>query len=71
MCMFLAINTSSVQIIPATAISFLSAAGSTSPTDIVLSSLIATTCSTIVAITAVCVFRRLSRYQVKDNHEYC
>lgn len=71
MCMFLAINTSSVQMIPATTIGFLSAAGSKSPTDIVLSSLIATTCSTIVAIVAVYLLRRISRYQVKDNHEYC
>lgn len=71
MCMFLAINTSSVQIIPATAISFLSAAGAHNPTDIVLSSLVATTCSTIVAIVAVWGLRRLSYYRARDRHEYC
>ena len=50
MCMFLAINTSSVQLIPATAIAFLAAAGSANPTVIVFSGLLATTCSTFVAI---------------------
>src|SRR5580704_14255039 len=42
MCTFLAINTSSVQLIPATAIAFLAANGGTNPSSIILSSLIAT-----------------------------
>lgn len=53
MCMFLAINTSSVQLIPATAMGFLIAAGATHPTDIIVTSVLATTCSTIAAIIAV------------------
>lgn len=50
MCMFLAINTSSIQLIPATAIAFLAAGGSQQPTAIVFSGLLATLCSTIAAI---------------------
>jgi spore maturation protein A len=53
MCTFLAINTSSVQLIPATAIAYLAANGSSNPTSVVFSSLIATICSTLVAIIAV------------------
>jgi spore maturation protein A len=53
MCTFLAINTSSVQLIPTTAIAYLAAAGAAHPTDIIVTSLIATTCSTLAAIAAV------------------
>jgi len=52
MCMFLAINTSSIQLIPATAIAFLAAGGSSQPTAIVFSGLLATGCSTVAAIVA-------------------
>ena len=53
MCTFLAINTSSVQLIPATAIAYLAANGSTNPSSVIVSSLIATLISTVVAIIAV------------------
>jgi spore maturation protein A len=53
MCTFLAINTSSVQLIPATAIAFLAANGSTNPTSVIFSSFIATCASTLVAIVSV------------------
>lgn len=69
MCTFLAINTSSVQLIPATAIAYLAANGSTNPTSVVFSSLIATTISTIVAIIAVKKLAKLSWFRVgrKNN----
>jgi spore maturation protein A len=51
MCTFLAINTSSVTLVPATIIALRASAGSNNPTDIILSILFATTCSTFVAIT--------------------
>ncbi len=44
MCTFLAINTSSVQLIPTTAIALLAAAGSRNPTVIVGTALLATSC---------------------------
>lgn len=65
MCTFLAINTSSVQLIPATAIAFLAANGSTNPSSVIFSSLIATTVSTIVAIVAVKQFAKLPRFRVE------
>jgi spore maturation protein A len=52
MCTFLAINTSSVQLIPTTAIALLASAGSRQPTLIVGTALLATCCSTIVGITS-------------------
>lgn len=67
MCMFLAINTSSVQLIPATAIAFLAANGNTNPTSIITSSLLATSLSTIVAIVAVKCFEKLPRYRIQET----
>lgn len=60
MCMFLALNTSSVQLIPATVIAVLVASGATSPTDIVISALLATICSTLVAVIVVKIFELFS-----------
>jgi spore maturation protein A len=64
MCTFLAINTSSVQLIPATAIAYLAANGSSNPSSIILSSIIATTISTIVAIVAVKQLARWSCFKI-------
>lgn len=65
MCMFLAINTSSVQLIPVTAIAFLAANGSHEPTMVILSSLVATSCSTIAALVAVRLLSKMKRFQVR------
>lgn len=65
MCTFLAINTSSVQLIPATAIAFLAANGSSQPSSVIFSALIATTTSTIVAIVAVKHLAKLPVYRIK------
>lgn len=69
MCTFLAINTSSVQIIPATAIAFLAASGSQHPTSVIVSALIATTVSTLVALVSVKRLSKLPFYQIKDSSE--
>jgi spore maturation protein A len=53
MCTFLAINTSSVQLIPATAVALLASAGSTNPTAIIGTAFLATLCSSIAGITSV------------------
>ncbi|MEN8256293.1 MAG: nucleoside recognition domain-containing protein [Thermodesulfobacteriota bacterium] len=50
MCLFLAINTSSVTLLPLGVITVRAAAGATSPAAILVPSLIATICSTCVAI---------------------
>jgi len=52
MCMFLALNTSSLQLIPTTAISLLATAGSKQPTAIVGTALLATAISTLVGFGA-------------------
>lgn len=67
MCTFLALNTSSVQLVPAYAIAILVAAGSTSPTDIVITTLIATTFSTIIAILAVKLFEWFGKPESELN----
>ncbi|MDA3786111.1 MAG: spore maturation protein, partial [Deltaproteobacteria bacterium] len=50
MCLFLAINTSSVTLLPLGVITVRAAAGATSPAAILLPTLAATLCSTCVAI---------------------
>jgi spore maturation protein A len=65
MCTFLAINTSSVQLIPATAIAYLAANGSDHPTSIIVTSMVATIISTIVAIVAVKTLAKLPMYRIK------
>ncbi|ASQ45028.1 nucleoside recognition domain-containing protein [Legionella clemsonensis] len=67
MCTFLAINTSSVQLIPATAIAFLAANGSIQPSSIIASALVATMISTIVAIVAVKQLAKLPVYRLKGQ----
>lgn len=52
MCTLLAINTSSVQLVPTTAIALLASAGASDPTVIVASTIIATSFSTITALIA-------------------
>lgn len=67
MCTFLAINTSSVQIIPATAIAYLAANGSLHPSSVIFSTLMATIVSTTVAIIAVTQLAKLPMYRIKDT----
>ena len=63
MCTFLAINTSSVQLIPATAIAILAAAGSARPTVIVGTAFFATLCAATVAVVSAKLFERLAFFQ--------
>ncbi|NEP73467.1 MAG: spore maturation protein [Okeania sp. SIO2G4] len=58
MCLFLAINTSSVTIIPISVITVRASAGVTNPGDIILPAIFATFCSTITAIFAAKFFAR-------------
>jgi len=59
MCTLLALNTSSVQLIPATTIALMTAAGSRNPTAIIGTTLLATSVSTITAVIAVKFFEKL------------
>jgi len=64
MCTYLAINTSSIQLIPATAIAILAANKSSNPTAIVGTSIIATTCAAVAAVTAAKILQRLPFYRL-------
>jgi len=71
MCTFLAINTSSVQLIPMTAIAVLAAAGSLNPTAIVGTSLIATLFSTIAGVGSAKIMEKWRIFKIqpsKDNN---
>jgi spore maturation protein A len=63
MCMFLAINTSSLQLIPAGAIALLAAGGSSEPTVIVLPAILATSISTLTGVMAARILCRLRRFR--------
>jgi len=66
MCTFLAINTASVQLIPATAIALLASAGSTRPTAIVGTALLATLCAATVAITSAKLLEKLPFFRLRE-----
>jgi spore maturation protein SpmA len=69
MCTFLAINTSSIQLIPATAIAVLAVAHATNAFAIVSSALMATICSTIAGVTAVKLLEKLPGYRLAPPTE--
>jgi spore maturation protein SpmA len=66
MCTFLAINTSSIQLVPATAIAVLAAQGSTQPTAVLASALLASLTAATVAIATVKILQRLPVFRVNE-----
>ena len=64
MCTFLAINTSSIQLIPATAVGVLAVNGSANPSAIVGTAILATICSTAAGIIAVKLLEKLPGYRL-------
>ena len=64
MCTFLAINTSSIQLVPATTVAFMAAAGARDPSAIIGTAFLATLCSTIVGVTAVKLLEKLPGYRL-------
>jgi spore maturation protein A len=60
MCMFLVINTCSVQLIPSTVVALRSVSGSANPTEVISTTLIATLCSAVTGITAALVMKRFA-----------
>lgn len=67
MCTFLAINTSSVTIIPASIIAIRAAANSANPTDVIGPIIIATLASTIAAVIAVKLLQKLPAFRIKPQ----
>jgi len=64
MCLFLAINTSSVTLLPLGVITIRAAAGATSPGSIIIPGLLASICSTIAAVTVAKLLARRYRDDV-------
>lgn len=69
MVTFLAINTSSITLIPATSIAILASAGAKTPTEIIGPTIIATTVSTVVALVATKYLGKLPKYQVDYSED--
>ncbi|KAB3535433.1 nucleoside recognition protein [Alkaliphilus pronyensis] len=67
MCTFLAINTSSVTLIPASIIAIRASAGSANPTEIIGPVIVATVASTTAAIIAVKLLQKLPAFQIKPQ----
>jgi spore maturation protein SpmA len=67
MCTFLALNTSSIQLVPATAINILAINGSKNPTAIVGSTLIATGVATVAAILLVKTLERVGPFRWENQ----
>jgi len=69
MCTFLVINTSAITVIPATAIAVRASLGSGNPQMIIIPSIIAATCATIVGLTVVKTIQTLKRKKENKNKE--
>lgn len=68
MVMFLAINTSSVTLIPATVIALRNSSGSANATEVLGPIILATTISTVSAIIICKLFGKMKRFQI-ENYE--
>ena len=69
MCTFLAMNTAGFQLVPATIIAVLLAAGSKNPTIIIGPTLIATSVALITAIIVVKILEKIPYFQIKPSLE--
>ncbi|HLV60405.1 MAG TPA: nucleoside recognition domain-containing protein [Fredinandcohnia sp.] len=67
MILFLVINTSSVQLVPATVIALRAANGAPAPTEVLGPTLLATTVSTVVGILAAKWLARLGRNRPREE----
>jgi spore maturation protein SpmA len=69
MALFLAINTSSITLLPTGVIALRASAGSADPAGILPTTLFATLCSTAVAVLAAKLYSRLFRNRLGEFHE--
>ena len=67
MCMFLALNTAGLTLVPMGAINYLSAGGVKDPFQIIGATLFSTLCATIAAVIAVKLLQRLRIFQAKND----
>ncbi len=57
--LFCALNTASIQLVPATVIALRAAAGARQPADVLAATLVASTCATVAAVASAWALRRL------------
>ena len=69
MCTFLVLNTSAITLIPATAIAIRASLGSQNPQMIIVPSIMAATCATIVGVTAVKLIQRFNRNKIAKSEK--
>ncbi len=69
MCTFLTINTSGLQLVPATMISIMAAAGSREPTAVIGTTIAATLAALIVGVTTVKILERLPLFAVEHSQQ--
>lgn len=70
MALFLAINTSSVTLLPTGVIALRAAAGSNDPAGILATTLFATLCSTVVAIFSAKIYQRFSTQSIENPADH-
>lgn len=66
MCMFVALNASSLQLVPSTAIAYLAMNGSRHPSSIIVSCILCSAIATSVAFIAARQFAKLPLYRLKE-----
>jgi spore maturation protein A len=69
MCTFLVINTSAITLIPATAIAVRASMGSANPQMIIIPSIMAATCATIVGLTVVKTIQAINKRNKANTEE--
>jgi spore maturation protein A len=69
MVTFMALNTAGIQLIPATIIAVLAAAGAKNPTAIIPTTIVASLCGALAAVTAARILQRFFPSQRKDSPE--
>jgi len=67
MCLFLALNTAGFSLLPTSSIAYLSAAGVPGPYRVILPTIIATGCATLIAILASKLLQGLPAFDVKPE----
>lgn len=67
MILFMVINSTSIQLLPATIIGLRSAAGSNAPSDIILPSLLATVISTVTGVILAKICAKLRKKEKKEQ----
>lgn len=69
MCVFLALNTAGFSLIPTSSITYLTAAGVSEPYRVIVPTILATLCASLVAVMAAFSYGRLPMFQVKPEDE--